>query len=1043
MRTTVSAIVVAEPGGIWLEDTLEALSQQSRTPDRLIVVVNGTDDKLVAELARSGADAVVSTGSRVPFGAAVARAEVALEEPGEDTDEELLWLLTEDSAPEPRALHYLYRQLAGAPSVAIAGPKLIDWDRTDRIVELGQSLTRYGSRWLLRRQELDQQQYDHLQDVMGVGPTGMLVRRSVWQDLEGFDPALPVWDDALDFSVRARLAGHRVVVAPKARIRAAQTGIAGPHIDRRRKIMRQSHRRARTSQLHRRLSYAPALLAPLYWIALPVVAVLRVFWALLREQPGYMVGEFVAALTVFFTPARVIRARGRIRRNNIAGWGAVRPLRIDPKSVRTARIIDREAILNAQGRRRRELHFISTGGLIVLLISVVFSLALGWWLYTENTLSGGSMIPLSDIGDLWANTRMIDGVPADPFVWILALLGTITFFNPSLGLVAFLAASIPLAALGGWLWGAQFAQRASGRALAGFAWALSPVLLGSIDHGRFPTVVLAVVLPWMLIAATRAHESWSWAGIASLLAAFGLAAAPVLIPIALILWVVGMFVHPRHVARIASTAIASAVLFLPKIFYVLSTGRLLEIFSDPGVTGPYEPGTLWHMLLGFPQFGLEGWGQVLENIGLGEAPATLLVGVLFVPLALLALLGLFTGKVTVSVFSALLGGLGMITAIVSAQISLTTQGTEQVPLWTGSGLALYWIAIVTLAASGTDVLGRGGTPLAALAVIASLVGIGPLAVHLMLGQSEVRESSSGMPSIVQAAGAQDEKLRTLVVEAAGPNAVHTEIVQGSGRHLDDIRTSSYTPRVTNDEKAVAELAGSLASVGATDLDDQLQRTGVGFVLLRPDGDSAERSQLQAIFDDHGTLHGTGATAAGQLWRVDKPSEKATPEASDDDSHTVFSVAALRVTAHTSWWIQIVVLLGMTLLALPTGEVVERPERQSGKKRKKGSEGRTIASPAAVDLVGDEGAAAAAPEDPMPDHTDNSPSTDSDAAEMSESENSDWDPADADADAWSTSEESAADEDAARDGSEQHDEADDNRFDSDSGSDHTSEGGERE
>src|SRR5690606_2939143 len=134
--------------------------------------------------------------------------------PAAEPAEDWYWLLTEDSAPEPLALSEILKTVQRAPSVAIAGPKLVSWEHPDRIIELGQSLTYSGDRWLLRRQERDQQQYDHLQDVLGVGPVGMLVRADAWRQLEGFDPGYHVYDDGLDLSVRARLAGFRVVVAP-------------------------------------------------------------------------------------------------------------------------------------------------------------------------------------------------------------------------------------------------------------------------------------------------------------------------------------------------------------------------------------------------------------------------------------------------------------------------------------------------------------------------------------------------------------------------------------------------------------------------------------------------------------------------------------------------------------------------------------------------------------------------------------------------------------------------------------------------------------
>src|SRR5690606_23586354 len=172
-------------------------------------------------------------------------------------------------------------------------------------IELSQGLTWSGARWVLDRDELDQQQYDHYEDVLGVGPAGMLVRRDVWERLGGFDPALPVYDDGLDFSVRARLAGYRVVVAPEARLRFARTGIAGPEINHRNSVLQRAHRRARTAQLHRRVTYAPAIIAPFIWLALPIIGVLGMLWALIRERPGTMIGELLAALTVFFRPGRI------------------------------------------------------------------------------------------------------------------------------------------------------------------------------------------------------------------------------------------------------------------------------------------------------------------------------------------------------------------------------------------------------------------------------------------------------------------------------------------------------------------------------------------------------------------------------------------------------------------------------------------------------------------------------------------------------------------------------------------------------------------
>lgn len=930
MRTRVTVILVAQQGGEWLDQTIAGIAAQSVAPSAMVAVNNGGPESVGQQLLTSGAERVIGVGSRVSFGQAVAQGVQAAGTPNDDPDTtEWLWLLSEDACPEPQALERILSAVQRAPSVAVAGPKLVDWDRPEYIIELGQSLTRTGARWTLRRQELDQQQYDHMQDVLGVGPVGMLVRRDVWEQLGGFDPALPVYDDGLDFCVRARLAGHRVEVAPASRVRFAQSGVAGPRIDRQRSVLRQAHRQARTAHLHRRIAYAPAPLAFLAWLGLPLLALFRVAWALIREQPGNMLGEFVSAMSVFFRPHAILASRRRIKAHNTAGWAALRQLRIDPKSVRTARMIDREAILASTGRQRHELHFISSGGLAVLVAAVVAAIALSWWALPRTNLAGGSLAPLSDIGQLWWNTRALDGVPADPFTWVLALLGSLTFWNPSHAVVLLLVAAIPLTALGAWIWAAQLTESKAGRALAALGFALSPVLLGSMASGMLPTLVLTVVLPWLLLAATRSRESWSWAGTASLLAGVALAAAPVLLPAAAVLFVVGLCTTLRGAARVLTTALVPVVLFAPKIVTSVLAGRPLDILLDPGIVTPFTAATPWHLLLGFPEFGLDGWGTILDGAGVTGVPATLVVGVLMLPIALLAILGMFTGRVAVTLFSALLGGLGILTALAASQLRLVVVGDESVALWTGSGLAVYWLAILSLAAVGAGTLRRAAGSLVAVALVAALLAVTPVGAQLLLAKVPFGPASSQMPALVQAAGEQQPGIKTLTITAEAPHAVRAQVITGSGLRLDQIRSAERTPESTAADRALAELVGGLASVGGPDLSGELRDAGIGFVLLPSTGSDTERAELQRMFDQHDALASAGLTDQGLLWRVVDPETE--QEAPGDATQRVGGTS---LSGQTIWAIQLVVLLGVLLLALPTGEVTYRPERRIRPSRRK-------------------------------------------------------------------------------------------------------------
>ena len=55
-----------------------------------------------------------------------------------------MWILHDDSAPDTRALENLLREVELGPSVAIVGPKQVDWDNPRIISQLGLTLTRGG-----------------------------------------------------------------------------------------------------------------------------------------------------------------------------------------------------------------------------------------------------------------------------------------------------------------------------------------------------------------------------------------------------------------------------------------------------------------------------------------------------------------------------------------------------------------------------------------------------------------------------------------------------------------------------------------------------------------------------------------------------------------------------------------------------------------------------------------------------------------------------------------------------------------------------------
>jgi GT2 family glycosyltransferase len=219
----VTAVVVTHNGGTWLPAVMSTLASQTRPADGAVGVDTGSTDNSAAVLrATLGLDRVITTANE-GFGHAV---RTGLERVGrievQEGDEfaELItwvWLLHDDSAPDSGCLEALLNTADDNPSASILGPKILGWHDRRLLLEVGVSITGAGRRYTgLERGEHDQGQHDGVRDVMSVSSAGMLVRRDVWELLQGFDPQVPFFRDDLDFCWRAHRAGERVIIATDA-----------------------------------------------------------------------------------------------------------------------------------------------------------------------------------------------------------------------------------------------------------------------------------------------------------------------------------------------------------------------------------------------------------------------------------------------------------------------------------------------------------------------------------------------------------------------------------------------------------------------------------------------------------------------------------------------------------------------------------------------------------------------------------------------------------------------------------------------------------
>ena len=135
MQPRVIAVLVARNGAQYLPRTLAALAAQTRRPDSVLLVDTGSSDDSAALMSAAAPANVISAPGRRTFGGAISHAlQVA---PSQAIEDEWLWLLGHDNAPDPSTLSAMLAAVEVAPSVAIAGPKLMRWDEPGVIASFG------------------------------------------------------------------------------------------------------------------------------------------------------------------------------------------------------------------------------------------------------------------------------------------------------------------------------------------------------------------------------------------------------------------------------------------------------------------------------------------------------------------------------------------------------------------------------------------------------------------------------------------------------------------------------------------------------------------------------------------------------------------------------------------------------------------------------------------------------------------------------------------------------------------------------------------
>jgi GT2 family glycosyltransferase len=901
----VTAVIVAHDGAAWLPRIAEALLGQTRPVQRVVAVDTGSRDRSGAVLAELLGRSVVFGMDRVTgYGTAIAQAlrhraantnvpGPAGLSPGERA--EWVWLLHDDCEPAPDALEQLLRGAAEARSAAVLGPKVMDWADRRVLLEAGVTIDGAGRRITgIEPREVDQGQHDGDHDVMAVSSTGMLVRRDVWDQVGGFDPAMPLLRDDVDFCWRVHAAGHRVRVVTdavvyhleaSARNRRSPSAAPRPH---------RMNRRNALLTLLGNLPAGPALSA---LVGNVVLSTLRTLFFLLAKRPGAALDEFAAVVSVVGHPVRLLSARRRRARGRRAAYSRLRSELPPGHSVRrlaefaasvfyTSTQIDTAGSHHATDDPTDDDFLLVDNGIAqriltnpaVLLFTAltVVALVAERSVIGAGTLAGGALTPAwGGVSALWheylqgfhpAGIGSASSTP--PYVAVIAALATVLGGKPWLAIDVIMIGSIPMAGLAAFFAARRITGSVLARVWVGAAYALLPVGMGAVAAGRFGSAVVFALLPVIGVLAARiftetARRARRAAWAAGLVIAVAAAFVPLLwvaaVAAALLAAVISGRAHRGLVLNLGIAVAVPVLLLMP--WTLQAASRPASLFLEAGAKVP-----------GLATASLPARSLLLLSPGgPGLPPFWVTGGILLAALAAF----LLTARRLLVLAGWCVALLGLLISVAVSRMLVTpASGGRALVAWPGISLAIAAAGLLLAAAVAADALpgqlsggqwrrpaGLGVLVLTAVAASAPLLAAGSWVASGVRGPI-AKAAGPVLPPFVSVSSNTGLQPRTLVLRAGARGAVTYEVLRGADPLVGATELSQPPAAQQTLDTAVSTLVAPNGG-NAQDQGNSLAALDIGYVLLPAPTDGTLANTLNNV----AALRAVSKTSAFQLWRV--------------------------------------------------------------------------------------------------------------------------------------------------------------------------------
>ena len=265
-------------------------------PSRVVVVDNASADATPDAVEAAFPDVTVLRSDRnAGFGVASNRCFAA-------STSRYVAALNPDARPEAGWLRALVNALEANPNAALATSKVLLVSDPGRVNACGTAVHLSGIS-SCRGVGDDQHQHVHSEQLAAVSGAAFVARRDILDEIGGFDERFFMYMEDIELSLRARLAGYDVVLAPRSRVRHEYDLCVPPwkffYLERNRFYLLANILRVRTL-----IALAPALL----------VAEVGVWWFALRSGPTMALAKLRSYGAIATSVGAMLSNRRRVQR---------------------------------------------------------------------------------------------------------------------------------------------------------------------------------------------------------------------------------------------------------------------------------------------------------------------------------------------------------------------------------------------------------------------------------------------------------------------------------------------------------------------------------------------------------------------------------------------------------------------------------------------------------------------------------------------------------------------------------------------------------